>query len=374
MDALEKTLAEQLQITKWEIEKRKELLSITDDDIKLLLDNKSLFSKYIDGIVKNFYDRQTAVTEISMLIGDAETLRRLKNAMKGYILELFDGIYDELYVNRRLRIGKVHQRIGVTSKLYIAAIHMLRTVLFETIDMTYIAKDEHIYANKLKDSINKLLMFDIQLVFDTYISSLVNEVQVTKDEVSHYAENLEKEVALRTKQYEKMSLKDELTGLNNQRALYEHLRRELSGAEREKQYLSLCYMDLNGFKLVNDTEGHKAGDAILKLVGHAMLASTREIDICCRYGGDEFCIILPRTDLTEAILVIERMVEKFKQLESKKVSFSLGLFTTGSEEFVDIDGLINQADRFMYKAKAMSKKKAGFYIATDEKSVRKIWF
>jgi len=372
METLDKTLAEQLQITKWEIDKRKELLGITAADIKMLTENKSLFSKYIDGIVKNFYDRQTAVTEISMLIGDAETLRRLKSAMKNYILELFDGTYDELYVNRRLRIGKVHQRIGVTSKLYIAAIHMLRTVLFETIDMRYIVKDEHIYSNMLKDAINKLLMFDIQLVFDTYISSLVNEVQVAKDEVSHYAENLEKEVATRTKQYEKMSLKDELTGLNNQRALYEHLRRELAGAEREKQYLSLCYMDLNGFKSVNDKEGHKAGDAILKLVGHAMISSTRETDICCRYGGDEFCIILPRTDLNETILVIERMVKEFKKLENKKVSFSLGLFTTGPEEFVDIDSLVNRADHLMYKAKAKSKKKAGFYITTSEKSTRKI--
>ena len=372
MEQLEKTLAEQLQITKWEIQQRKELLGITSHDVKILSESKPLFSKYIDGIVKNFYDRQTAVNEISMLIGDAETLRRLKGAMKSYILELFDGRYDELYVNKRLRIGKVHQRIGVTSKLYIAAIHMLRMVLFETIDMKYMATNEHLHSNKLKTAINKLLMFDIQLVFDTYISSLVNEVELAKDEVSNYAENLENEVAARTKQYERMSLKDELTGLYNQRALYDHLRRELAGAERDKQYLSLCYMDLNGFKQVNDIEGHKAGDAILKLVGHAMLSSTRETDLCCRYGGDEFCIILPRTDLSEAELVVERMLEKYKQLESKGVTFSIGIVTTGVEEFVDIDSLVNQADRFMYKSKAKSKKKAGFYITSDEEKTRRV--
>ena len=372
MEQLEKTLAEQLQITKWEIEKRKELLGITSADVELLSDCKPLINKYIDGIVKNFYERQTAIPEISLLIGDAETLRRLKSAMQRYILELFDGHYDELYVNRRLRIGKVHQRIGVTSKLYIAAIHMLRTVLFETIDMTYMATEDHIQSNLIKTAINKILMFDIQLVFDTYISSLVNEVKVSKDEVSHYAENLEKEVARRTKQLEELSLKDGLTNLYNQRAFYDHMRRELSGSERYKQPLSLCYLDLNGFKQLNDNYGHKSGDELLALVGKSMLKASRDSDISCRYGGDEFCIILTKTTLDEAVLVITRMVEDFKQADNKDISFSIGISSTGPEEFLDSDGFVQKADKLMYKSKAKSKKKPGFYITTDNQDAFQI--
>ncbi|MDH5646489.1 MAG: protoglobin domain-containing protein, partial [Candidatus Heimdallarchaeota archaeon] len=119
MRKIDKTLAEQLQITDREISKRKHLLGFTTDDAHVLKDNKPLIDKYIDGIVMKFYEHQTAVPEIALVIGDAETLRRLQSAMRSYILELFEGHYDAGYVNRRLRIGKIHERIGVSPKLYI---------------------------------------------------------------------------------------------------------------------------------------------------------------------------------------------------------------------------------------------------------------
>ena len=123
MEQLNKTLAEQLQITNLEIEKRKKLLDFSGEDAELLLSYKPMVAKYLDGIVKTFYDHQLKVPEIALLIGDSETFRRLESAMHRYILDLFDGHYDLEYVNRRLRIGKVHQRIGVSSKLYLAAIY-----------------------------------------------------------------------------------------------------------------------------------------------------------------------------------------------------------------------------------------------------------
>lgn len=366
MEKLQKTLAEQLQITKWEIGKRKALLGITSKDEDLLSSYKPLFNQYIDGIVKNFYERQTSIAEISLLIGDAETLRRLKSAMRRYILELFDGIYDEEYVNRRLRIGKVHQRIGVSSKLYIAAIDMLRTVLFTTVDMKYFDTADIMKANALKSSINKLLMFDIQLVFDTYISSLIDEVKTAKDELSSYAANLEHEVAIRTKQLEELSLKDMLTGLFNQRAFYEHLRREMSSAERYQEIMSICYFDLNGFKNLNDTHGHREGDALLEMVGKVTLESLRDSDIGCRYGGDEFCIILPKSGIDDAKLVMSRLIESFKKNTKHEVSFSAGISSVGPEEYMDIDSLVRQVDALMYKSKAKSKKKPGFYITAQQ--------
>jgi diguanylate cyclase (GGDEF)-like protein len=364
MENLDKTLAEQLQITKWEIDKRKELLNITPSDEELLKSYKPLFSKYIDGIVKNFYERQTNIAEISLLIGDAETLRRLKKAMRRYILELFDGHYDEHYVNQRLRIGKVHQRIGVSSKLYIAAIDMLRTVLFATVDMKYFEQAEYMKAAKLKTAINKLLMFDIQLVFDTYISSLVDEVTAAKDEVANYASNLENEVADRTRQLEELSLKDGLTGLYNQRAFYEHLRREMSSGERHEYEMSLCYFDLNGFKVLNDEHGHLEGDTMLQLVGQSMLEGIRDSDIACRYGGDEFAVILPKSGLADAEMVVGRIINNFKAKDTRGISFSVGVATVGPDDYPDVDSFVKLVDTLMYKSKAKSKKKPGFYIAT----------
>jgi diguanylate cyclase (GGDEF)-like protein len=367
MEHLDRTLAEQLQISKWEIEKRKALLDFTPEDEAILLDHKLLFTKYIDKIVSRFYERQLQETEISLLIGDAETLRRLQSAMRRYILELFDGRYDEEYVNRRLRIGKVHQRMGVSPKLYIAAVHLLRKVLLQTITAHFLGKDDAGDAKHLEEAINKLLMFDIQFVFDTYISSLVAEVNTAREEMTVYAKNLESEVASRTKQLEELSLKDALTGLYNQRAFYDHLRREVANAERYQEVLSLCYFDLNGFKNLNDIEGHEEGDAVLELVGKTSLEQMRETDIACRYGADEFCLILPKTTPAEAKMVTDRIVEVFKGRANKMISFSIGICSMGPDEFVDIDSFVKEADTLMYKSKAKSKKKPGFYTTLATK-------
>lgn len=373
MEQLEQTLAEQLQINKWEIEKRKKLLDFTPADEAILLNHKPLFNKYIDGIVAQFYERQIKETEISLLIGDAETLRRLQSAMRRYILELFDGHYDEEYVNRRLRIGKVHQRIGVPPKLYIAAVHLLRKVLMQTISMQFFGKENIKETKALEEAINKLMMFDIQFVFDTYIFSLIAEVNTAKEEMADYARNLEDEVAARTKQLEDLSFRDGLTGLYNQRAFYDHLRREVANCERYQEVLTLCYFDLNGFKKLNDTEGHKEGDAVLALIGKVTLAALRDTDIACRYGGDEFCLILPKTQAEEAQVLTERIIKVFKAGANKGISFSVGITMMGPDEFVDIDTFVKQADTLMYKSKAKSKKKPGFYttLAALPKSISK---
>ena len=366
MSKIQQTLAEQMQVTDIEIQKRKSLLDFNAEDVAILAKHKTFITKYIDDIVKDFYDKQIQVSEISLLIGDSETLRRLKSAMRRYILELFDGHYDADYVNKRLRIGKVHQRIGVSPKLYIAAIHLLQQVLNSAIEQHGLdnagSTDEH----QLKCALNKLLMFDIQFVFDTYIASLVSEVDTTKQELQVYAATLEETIAERTQELANISRTDELTNLFNQRAFYEHLRHDLSMAERYQEPLSLCYFDLNCFKAINDCDGHMAGDDILSTVGKAMREAIRDTDIGCRYGGDEFCIILPRTAVNEAERVVNRLIECFqKHAGNSEVSFSVGIIDTGPEEFMDADTLLRKADKLMYLSKAQAHQKPGFYISSS---------
>lgn len=229
MERLNKTLAEQLQITDMEIEKRKKLLEFTEEDSLILVSYKPTMEKYVDGIVKAFYEHQLQIPEIALLIGDAETFRRLSNAMTRYIFDLFDGHYDEEYVNRRLRIGKVHQRIGVSSKLYLAAIYQLQKILNNTLLMVGITADDFIAREKARIALDKLITFDVQLVLDTYISSLVLQVENAQTELRTYSESLQEKVAEKTKQLKELSLRDNLSGLFNQRAFFEHLRREQIG-------------------------------------------------------------------------------------------------------------------------------------------------
>ena len=103
-----------------------------------------------------------------------------------------------------------------------------------------------------------------------------------------HAENLEEIVDQRTAQLAELSRTDPLTRLHNIRSFYEHLRRELSAAERHRRPLSLIYLDLNGFKRHNDTYGHTSGNAVLSEVGDLLRREVRAEDTASRYGGDEF--------------------------------------------------------------------------------------
>lgn len=364
MHNLNQTLAEQLNISKQEIERRKSFLSFSKKDEEILLSYKPIITKHCEGIVKNFYDFMTSYSEVSSIIGDSETMRRLNSSMHRYVLELFDGHYDEDYVSKRLRIGLVHQRIGVPSDLYLSAIYQLQLNLHNTVALYELGEENVANIFALRQAINKIIMFDVQFVLETYYSGLVNQVEAAKKELKEYANSLEKKIDERTKELEKISMQDMLTELYNQRAFFDSLRREISNAERYRESIVLCYFDLNGFKEINDKQGHQAGDDVLVSVGKILKESIREGDIACRYGGDEFAIILPHSTLEEADIFVKRLIKSFRVDEMLGVSFSMGVVGIGPDNFVDYEDLLGTADKEMYKAKARTKKRRGFYVST----------
>ena len=359
----DQTLAEQLKITDREIEERKALMGFSDDDARFLEACKPVITEHIDDITGEFYEKQIKIPEIQLIIGDSETFRRLHGSMKRYILELFDGYYDGEYVNKRLRIGRIHNKIGVPPKLYISAICLLESILNKYV----LAKPKSDAAcedcSGRQDALHRLLMFDIQFVFDTYIASLVSEVEAAKDQVERYAAGLEETVAERTQQLQELSRRDTLTGLFNQRSFYEQLRRELSVAERNHHPVSLVYFDLNNFKKLNDSQGHKAGDDLLETVGKAVNETIRDIDVACRYGGDEFCIIMPNTAEDQAEEVCKRLIADFDGRPTQGVTFSVGIAQLGPETYSDMNTFVRAADEHMYVAKARSKEDPGHHIS-----------
>lgn len=364
MHNLNQTLAEQLHISRHEIEKRKSFLGFTERDSTILLAYKPIIAKHCAGIVKNFYDFLTQYPEVSAIIGDAETMRRLNSAMSRYVLELFDGHYDIDYVSKRLRIGLVHQRIGVSTDLYLAGVYQLQLNIHNTVAMYEMGKSDFMDMFSLRQAINKIIMFDVQFVLETYYSGLVNQVEAARKEVKKYADSLEEKIEERTKELEELSMRDMLTGLYNQRAFFEYLRREISNAERYKEPLVLCYLDLNGFKGINDKKGHQEGDDVLMLAGKIINKSMREGDIACRYGGDEFALILPHSTLDEADVFVKRLIKKFRVDEMQGVSFSMGVAGIGTEGFVDHERLLSAADKEMYIAKDKTRKRRGFYVSS----------
>jgi diguanylate cyclase (GGDEF)-like protein len=154
--------------------------------------------------------------------------------------------------------------------------------------------------------------------------------------------------ATRLEQAERTSRMDPLTGLGNRRALDECLQRELARHIRYERKLSLVVVDLDGFKLVNDTHGHQAGDRVLAVVGRR-LGEIRGADAAFRLGGDEFAVVLPETRIEAAELVARRLARQIRDdTFPHEVSASWGIAeATGP----DPEELLGAADRELYARK-----------------------
>jgi len=362
---LEQTLVEQLNITDHEIEYRKHLFDFTEADAARLLAWRDYMAGRAEDLVGQFYARQTEKPEIAAVIGDAESLKRLHATFCQYLLELFDGVYDKSYVDKRLRIGKVHRRIGVTPKLYMSSMRLMQSLVDAALDEAKEHGRDPEAIAAAKDSVHKIMLLDAQFVFDAYIDCFMLDVDTAKREVEAYANSLEIRVAEQTRQLREISLKDSLTGLYNHRALTDFLPREIAVAKRYELPLSVIYFDLNKFKRINDAGGHDAGDAILAHVGGAITDTIRQIDFPCRYGGDEFCIVLPRTDVAGANSVSTRLIERSRSFFGDTVSYSIGIVQSGPEEYCDLDALLRKADGLMYLAKQNSRISPGYHVRTE---------
>lgn len=363
MQSTSQTLAEQMQVTERELEQRKLLMQFGSQDVDILKAHRVFIAEVVDDIVQTFYTNQLAVPEISLLIGDSDTMSRLRRAMRRYILELFDGYYDLDYVNRRLRIGKVHKQIGVSPKLFISGIWLLEKLISQKITVYAGQIDAAETGEKLKETLHKLLMLDTQFVFDTYISSLVAEVSIAKGQMEDQIEQLEHTISERTKELETLSRRDGLTGLWNQNAFYEYLHHEMAFSERYKDNISLAYLDVDGFKKLNDTKGHVVGDQILSQLANALTETVRDCDIACRVGGDEFAVIFPRTTLLDARMICDRIIERLKKTLPHKTTVSMGIATAGEDNYLSVSDFIHEADRNMYTSKDRSTKNRDFNIS-----------
>ncbi|KAA0874166.1 GGDEF domain-containing protein [Nitrincola tapanii] len=164
--------------------------------------------------------------------------------------------------------------------------------------------------------------------------------------------------------YHELSIRDPLTGVNNPRFLQQQLQVELARAQRSGEVFSLCLLDLDKFKSVNDTYGHLIGDEVLVGFARIILESLRIQDLAFRYGGEEFVLLLPNTELQDACLVAERLRET---LEETAVSSSLPdlrvTVSIGVSEFRMQDTaltLMERADQALYAAKESGRNQVKF--------------
>ncbi|MEM9750242.1 MAG: GGDEF domain-containing protein [Pseudomonadota bacterium] len=165
---------------------------------------------------------------------------------------------------------------------------------------------------------------------------------------------------------EALSITDELTGLLNRRGFYDVLERTLANARRHKEHGVLVYVDLDGFKSINDTYGHEAGDAVLQRAAEILKANTRDTDYLARLGGDEFAALLVRGNQRSLSI---RLLYLSDVLNASEVDFNgVSLPVRGSvgaapyDPDTSVEALMREADAAMYRAKRLAH-------AADEQDV-----
>ncbi len=160
-----------------------------------------------------------------------------------------------------------------------------------------------------------------------------------------------------------LSATDELTGLANRRQFQEYLHRELAQSRRFLNHFSLLMIDIDHFKLYNDWHGHLKGDVILKRIAKLLLQNTRGIDLVARFGGEEYVILLPKTDKSASMAVAEKLrhcIEKeifpdaIKSQPAGRLTISIGA-ASFPEDSIDVYDLLNLADAAVYQAKKQGR-------------------
>lgn len=150
---------------------------------------------------------------------------------------------------------------------------------------------------------------------------------------------------------------DTLTGIANYRYFFQALEQEIERTQRSGQPTSLIMLDIDFFKKINDQWGHEVGNQALIHLSRLLQQTVRKLDIPCRYGGEEFTVILPDTNLAACLPVAERIRQVIEESplniagQPLHMTVSLGITTYSDKQEVTVEDLVKQADKYLYQAK-----------------------
>ena len=198
-------------------------------------------------------------------------------------------------------------------------------------------------------------------------SRMLSAIERQAQEIDHYAlrlDNAYKEIETSSAQLKEFSFKDEVTGLYNRRFFSIRLEEEVSRYRRFNHPVAVVLLDLDGFKEINDEVGHAAGDETLRGMAEILLKYSRGINVICRYGGDEFAVLLVETSKGGARLYADRIryvLPGFHFAHGRRVTASFGIASLPEDVTPAPDALIRAADEALYAAKRAGKNRVSVY-------------
>jgi len=198
-------------------------------------------------------------------------------------------------------------------------------------------------------------------------SRMLSTVEQQASEINQYAQRLEsayKEIEVSNARLKEFSFTDEVTGLYNRRFFSIRLEEEVSRYRRFNHPVSVVLLDLDEFKAVNDGLGHAAGDETLRGVAEILLRNSRGINVICRYGGDEFAVLLVETSKVGARLYADRIrhvLPTYRFAHGRRVTASFGIASLPEDVAPSPDELIRAADEALYAAKRAGKNRVSVY-------------
>ena len=207
---------------------------------------------------------------------------------------------------------------------------------------------------------------EVGTLMDSF-SRMLSAIERQAEEIDRYAvrlDNAYQEIETSSAQLKEFSFKDEVTGLYNRRFFSIRLEEEVSRYRRFNHPVAVVLLDLDGFKEINDELGHAAGDETLRGMAEILLKYSRGINVICRYGGDEFAVLLVETSKGGARLYADRIryvLPGFHFAHGRRVTASFGIASLPEDVTPAPDALIRAADEALYAAKRAGKNRVSVY-------------
>lgn len=226
-----------------------------------------------------------------------------------------------------------------------------------------IFQSDIVLSNYIEDTIsNAIIAWIASLInYRKYVKEFINKKIIQRNNEELKEKNVK--IQKMNEKLVELSIKDGLTNIYNRRKLDEVLKYEYRIAQKQNIDFSVILLDLDNFKCINDTFGHNVGDQVLIEIAHILKSNIRKRDTVGRWGGEEFLIICPETNLNQALELAEQLrktIESHHFLVIDYITGSFGVSTYRGED--TIDTLINRVDKGLYRAKGNERNKVEFII------------